>query len=122
MKACVEPDSHAVGKDVVAIGRLDERPATGRDDGMARGEEGEQDLPLDLAEIGFAVLGEHLRNRPPFPPLDLLVEVDDAPAEPTPERTRHGRLARPHESHEVDLVGRGGGHFLSASSTSKNPG
>ena len=101
----VEPDRHAVGQDVGAVGGLDERAAAGGDDDVARGQEGQQDLAFDLAEIRLAVLGEHLRHRPALAPLDLLVQVDDPPAEPPAERPRKRGLARPHEADEVDLVG-----------------
>ena len=79
-----------------------------------------QDLALDGAEVRLAVPGEDVRHRPPLARLDQLVDVLGAPAESRREHPRHRRLARRHESDEIDLIGR---HRdgSAARSSSKNP-
>ena len=65
-----------------------------------------EDLALDAAEVRLAVPREDVGDRQPLAPLDQVVDVLDAPAQPRRQRARDRALAARHEADEIDLVGR----------------
>ena len=103
-----------------AIVRLDERAAAGGDDDVALGQQLAQDAAARPArKYGSPSCAKIAATVAPLARLDPLVDVLDAPAEPAAQRARDGRLARAHESDEIQLVGL---HARSDSSTEKNSG
>ena len=63
-----------------------------------------KNLTLDGPEIGLAAAREDRRDRLVFTLFDQFVNVNRPPVEPTRQRPRNRRLARPHESDQIDLV------------------
>ena len=76
---------------------IHERAAPGRDDRVPqRQHQAQQDLALGGAEVGLAVLREHVGDGQPLARLDQLVDVFGAPAEPRREqRARPSSCPRP---------------------------
>ena len=61
------------------------------------------ELPLQRPEGRLALPGEDLRHRPALLALNLVVAVQRLKAEPHRDRAAHGRLARAHEAHKVEI-------------------
>jgi len=115
----VQPHRRAVGVDRRAILRIDERPAAGRDDRVARVQLILEHGALDRPEVRLAAPREDVRDRHMLARFDHFVDVRRAPVEPRRQRARDGRLAGRHEAHEIDLVRL---HAISRSSVSKKSG
>ena len=73
---------------------------------MAQRQQQVQDLPLDGAEVRLALAREDVGDRAALACLDQLVDVLDAPAEPSGQGPRHGGLAGGHEADQKDLIDR----------------
>ena len=80
------------------------RAATGRDDDERRRRpEAREDLRLDGPEPRHPVLADDARARLPRPALDLIVQVDHAPAERLREQRRDRGLPDPGRSDEEEV-------------------
>ncbi len=79
-----------------------ERTAAESDDRVVAGEHVSRNAFLDAAEGRLAVL-EQLRDRRPARTFDLVVEVDERPANALRDRTAERRLAGAHEADEREL-------------------
>jgi hypothetical protein len=115
----IEPHRSAVGLDDGAILRIHERPAAGRDDGMAQRHLVREYGPFYTAEVRLAVPLKNLSDGEMLALLDLFVDIDEAPVEPLRESPPNARFAGSHEADEVHLVRP---HATSRPSVSKNPG
>ena len=64
---------------------------------------GNRGLGFEHPKPGLAPLLEQLRDRPPGRPRQLVVEIDQAPAQPVCHLQAERRLARAHEPDERDV-------------------
>ena len=71
---------------------------------MAERQQQLEDIALDGAEIGLALLGEDVRDGPAFARFDELVDVLGPPAQTCGECPCDGALAGRHEPDEIDFV------------------
>ena len=115
----VEPDARPIGADRRAILWIDERPSTGRDDAVAKWQDGAQRLAFERAKVGFTLLREDNGHTPSLSRLDRLIDVLNAPIEAAAKGPSDRRLTRPHEPDQINFVVL---HAQMESSTSKNPG
>ena len=67
---------------------------------LPAGQQAGDDLPFALPELGFAVLGENIRDRHSGGGFDFAVGVGEGQAETTCETTPDGRLSGPHHADE----------------------
>ncbi len=74
------------------------------DDGAAQAEQGGQGEGLEVAEVGFAVLGKDLGDGALVAGFDLAVEVEEAPGETLGEESARGGFAGAHEAGEDDAI------------------
>jgi hypothetical protein len=78
------------------------------DDDAALAEQGGQGGGLDVTEVGFAMLGEDLGDGAAVAGFDLMVEIEEAPAEALGEDSAGGGFAGAHEACEDDAIERVG--------------
>ncbi len=74
------------------------------EDDVALAEEGGEGGGLEVAEVGFAVLGEDLGDGAVVAGFDLVVEIEEAPAEALGEERAGGGFAGAHEAGEDDAM------------------
>ena len=84
-------------------GRLDGASAEREHRGAAVAERVERGLCLEQSELQLATLLEQLRDRLLQRPLELPVEIDEAPAEPRRHQRAERGLARAHEADQRDV-------------------
>ena len=115
----IQPRDCAIGEHQRTVVRLDERPAAGCDHHMPKRQQLAKRQPLQLPEIGLALLGKDRRDGPMLSGLDALIDVLDPPACELPDGARDRRFAGSHEADKIQLVGF---HARSDSRTEKNSG
>ena len=108
--ARIDLEQHGEGPSAKPLARVrrQHRSAAECDHGrVGRSEHGRGDGRLDLPEAGLAVAGEELVDRGAGAPLDLMVEVDELPAQPARDLLAERRLARTHEACEREMAVQG---------------
>ncbi len=89
-----------------AIAELFGGAAAEGDDDAALAEEGGEGEGLEVTEVGFALLGEDLGDGAAVAGFDLVIEIEEAPAEAVGEESAGGGFAGAHEAGENDAVQR----------------
>ena len=79
-------------------------PPSATTTGSGRVEHVGRDLLLDRAEPRLPGGCEEVDDRRAGAPLDLTVEVDERPVQPSCHLLAHGRLARAHEAREREMA------------------
>ena len=109
LRGDLEPDGQRVGGHPLHVAGLGGPAAPRRENGPVSAEQAARHPRLDGPEPGFACPGEDVRDVLPGLAPDLLVEVDEPPAEQPRQFATDGRLAAGHEADQEDPGRRGWG-------------
>ena len=102
----LQEDDHARLPHPPPVLRVDGDAAAGGDDRAALGADLRQRLAFQRAEGSLAVRLEDLRNRPPRPPLDALIEIDERQSQPLRGEPPRRALARIRKANQKQMTHR----------------